>query len=310
VPDYLCREVQVPVLNRRGIRYQYYPVKEDLWISPEELYAMLTPDTAAVLLINYYGLRDHREVARSIRNYNPSIQIIEDNSQAFYGMVSQDPEDHWADFAFSSFQKSFAIPDGGWVRSREKLKSMIPESASQQGLDYLLGAILKHDYLKIPDSEGKKVELERQFLQLYDVAAEKVPDAAVKMTALSYRLLERYPHDTWVIKRRENYHFLLTAIQDISQIQPISPDLHDMQVPLFLPIRAPVAGREQLRSFLRQQQIYCPVHWHLIPELDRSIQNRAYELSQSILSLPIDHRLEFSDLDRLARTIRGFWRNQ
>ena len=308
MPEYLCGEAQIPVLKQQGIRYQYYPVAEDLTLPQEQLVSMLTPDTGAVLMINYFGLRDHGAVASQIRAYNPAIQIIEDNAQAFYSMANQTLEEHWADFSFSSFLKSFAVPDGGCIRSKRPLKTLIPEPPSQQGVAYLLGGILKHEYLNPPAYAPRIPELEGNFLELFDVAAKEVPEAPVGMTALSCALVERYPFADWIQRRRDNYHFLLAAIQNIQQVRPISSALQEGQTPLFLPIRVAATDRDALRSYLRQQQIYCPVHWSLIHELDKPEHPHARKLSQTLLSLPIDHRLEFHDMERLAQNIKDFWR--
>ena len=310
MPEYLCGEAQIPVLRQMGVRYQYYPVLGNLTISTEDLVSMLTPDIGAVLMINYFGLRDHGEVANQIRAYNPNIQIIEDSAQAFYGMANQTPENHWADFTFSSFLKSFAVPDGGCVRGKSRLKSVIPEPSSSQGVSYLLGGLLKHEYLNPDAYTMQPPELERHFIELFVAAEKEVPEVPVRMTALSCALLERYPLEEWMQRRKDNYRFLLAAIQDIPQIRPIFGDLQEAQVPLFLPIRVAASDRDALRLFLRQQRIYCPVHWPLIPELDGPKHHRAQELAQTLLSLPIDHQLGFSDLERLVQNIINFWRRK
>jgi GDP/UDP-N,N'-diacetylbacillosamine 2-epimerase (hydrolysing) len=310
MPDYLCGEAQIPVLKQQGINYQYYPVSENLTISPEDVISLLTPETGAVLMINYFGLRDHFEVASKIRAYNPDIQIIEDNSQAFYGMANQTPEEHWADFSFSSFLKSFAIPDGGCVRSKHRLKSLIVEPSSRQGVAYLLGGMIKHEYLNPSAYNEANTYSDVRYLELFDKASKEVPESSVRMTALSHALLERYPLEDWVQCRRKNYRFLMDALKAIPQVCLITDDLQSAEVPLFLPIRVAATDRNGLRDFLRQQQIYCPVHWPLIPELDNLEHHRACELSQTILSLPIDHRLDFIDLERLVQSIISYWRNK
>lgn len=308
MPEYLCGEAQVPVLKQQNVRYHYYPVSENLTVDPGKLAALLTPETGAVLLINYFGLRDHGAVASRIRAYNPNIQIIEDNAQSFYNMAVQAPENHWADFTFSSFLKSFATPDGGCVRSKRQLTTEVPEPPSQQGVAYLLGGMLKQAHLNPPARGGCRTDLESYFLERFDVAAREVPEAPVKMSALSRALMERYPFGKWMRIRRDNYQYLLAAIQDIPQIRPITGDLLEGQVPLFLPVRVAAADRDGLRAYLRQNQIYCPAHWPLIPELNKPEYRGASELSQTLLSLPVDHRLGFGDLDRLSQNIRDFWR--
>ena len=307
MPDYLCGDAQIPVLKQQGINYKYYPVSKYLKISSDDMISLLTPETGAVLMINYFGLRDHVEVADKIRSYNPDICIIEDDSQAFYSMANQNPDEYWADFSFTSFLKSFAIPDGGCVRSKYRLKSPINESLSGQGIAYLLGGILKHEYLNSA-STTENAGLEKNYLDLFDAAAKDVSETPVSMTAVSLALLERYPFEDWIKRRRDNYSFLLNALQSIPQVQSITNKLKNTEIPLFLPIRVAKTERNELRAYLREQQIYCPVHWPLIQELDNLEHSCVQELSQTILSLPIDHRIGFKDLDRLVQSMKSFWR--
>lgn len=309
MPEYLCGEAQIPVLKQQSIRYHYYPVAPDLTISAADLMPTVGPDVGAVLMINYFGLRDHGAIAKEIRARNPAIQIIEDCTQAFYGMADQTAEAHWADFSFSSFLKSFAIPDGGCVRSkRALLTTAIPTPSSRQGVAYLLGGILKHEYLNPPASAPSNTELEERYLDLFATAANEVPEAPVGMTALSRSLMDRYPFEDWIQRRRANYRFLMSAIEDVPHIRTISGGLANNQTPLFLPVRVDATERDALRAFLRQQQIYCPVHWPLIPELDKPEHRGAQELSQTLLSLPIDHRLAPADLERIVNGLSDFWR--
>lgn len=308
MPDYLCGDAQIPVLGQQGIRYRFYPVSDDFTISATAMGARLTPEIGAVLMINYFGLKDHRALATQIRAYNPAIQIIEDNSQAFYGMARQVTPEHWADFSFSSFGKSFCLPDGGCVRAKQALKTSVPEPSSRQGVAALLGAILKHEYLNAPAHAAQTQEHEQRFLELFDTAAREVCEAPARMTALSYALMERYPFADWMQRRRDNYRHLAAAIRDIPQLRPVFGDLEQDQVPLFLPVRVSATMRDALRTHLRGQAIYCPVHWPLVPELDQPAHRAAKELSQTLLSLPIDHRLDLSDIERLAQSIKAFWR--
>lgn len=311
MPEYLCGEAQIPVLKQQSIRYRYYPISPDLTISAEDLIPLLGPDVGAVLMINYFGLRDHGAIAKEIRARNPAIQIIEDCAQAFYGMADQTAEEHWADFSFSSLLKSFAIPDGGCVRSKRGLKTAaIPAPSSGQGVAYLLGGILKHEFLNPPAYATSNAELEERYLELFTAAANEVPEAPVGMTALSRALMDRYPSADWIQRRRANYRYLMSAIENVPHIRAISGRLSDNQIPLFLPVRVPAAERDALRAVLRQQRIYCPVHWPLIPELDKPEHRGAQELSRTLLSLPIDHRLGRVDLERLASGISDFWRKK
>ena len=65
-----------------------------------------------------------------------------------------------------------------------------------------------------------------------------------------------------------------------------------------------VEERNALRSYLTRRQIYCPVHWPL-PASWRS--QTAINLSNTLISIPIDQRYWDYEVENVARTVREFF---
>ena len=116
LPDYLCSSILVPI-QKLGLEYSFYPIDEQLELQKNS-FAELYKKDAAVLLINYYGLQDLSVQINSIRGIDEKAIIIEDDVQAYYEFKK--PLDD-IDFKFTSLRKTFAVPDGGLVKTKYNL---------------------------------------------------------------------------------------------------------------------------------------------------------------------------------------------
>lgn len=313
MPEYLCGEAQIPVLNAREVNYKYYRVSKNLTISFDDIRPLLGPETHAVVLINYYGLSDHTTLASKIKEYNPSIYLLEDCSQAFYSLANNDPIKHWADYSYCSFLKSVPVPDGGCVRGKKPFaQNIISLPKGNQGIEYLIGGLIKNHYLSEIDryDELSGIEIQNSYLNYFEAAAELVPENSTGMSALSQKMMSYFPYKEWAKRRIENYHYLEGLLTDCPFVKPIFGNLDEDKVPLFFPVIVSDGQRDNLRAFLRSKNIYCPVHWPLIPELNNSEHPNAAFLSHAILSLPVDHRLDNGDMKRMTDSIVEYWRNK
>ena len=116
LPDYLCSSVLVPVKDL-DLEYAYYPINELLVLEDETFKSLYTNNTA-VLLINYFGLQDLSYQIETIKNIDEKAIIIEDDVQAYYEFKKQLDG---VDFKFTSLRKTFAVPDGGLVKTKHHL---------------------------------------------------------------------------------------------------------------------------------------------------------------------------------------------
>lgn len=77
---------------------------------------------------------------------------------------------------------------------------------------------------------------------------------------------------------------------------------HD--TPLFVPVWIQSGIRDNLRRYLIEHSIYCPVHWPL-SDL-HIICDEAKQLYQSELSLVCDQRYVHFDMYRIVETIKNY----
>ena len=80
-----------------------------------------------------------------------------------------------------------------------------------------------------------------------------------RMSEASYRILADTDLLSAAEKRKSNARFLIDALHNLG-IEPMLP-LTDDCVPLFVPIE--IERRDEIRRALRENGIFCPVHWPL-----------------------------------------------
>ena len=117
LPDYCFRSIVQSVCDA-GYRTCFYHIEETLIPDLDDLLLQIR-EHQVVLLINYFGLLDLRDVVEHCRERNPDIFIIEDDVQNFYRYGVGN-----VDVSFDSFRKWFPVPDGSRVivNSRRGLK--------------------------------------------------------------------------------------------------------------------------------------------------------------------------------------------
>jgi dTDP-4-amino-4,6-dideoxygalactose transaminase len=76
-------------------------------------------------------------------------------------------------------------------------------------------------------------------------------------------------------------------------------------VPLAFPVVVEGGVRDALREFLRQRDLFCPVHWPASDE--QSPRSTGARLAATMLSLPVDQRYDAGQLARLVDAVREFF---
>jgi len=74
-------------------------------------------------------------------------------------------------------------------------------------------------------------------------------------------------------------------------IKPLYSNMDRGEVPLAFPVVVKRKLRNQLKAFLAEYNIFCPIHWDLNQKYLNELSKDDYCLSQSILSIPIDQRV-------------------
>lgn len=286
-PDYLCESVyQMAEKNQMGI--EFYELDEQLNPDLKDIENKYDA-TKAVLLINYFGLKDCKAMVGQLRGIHQEMVILLDNVQAPYEMLNETD----ADYTFSSFRKAFPVADGSWVLSKE---GGLPQyDKVNEFAQYKIAA----SYLKaIRDQHLFNDEV---YLDLFHKGEVKIDDDyQTDMTQMSKDILANMEWNRWAILRKRNAEIILEGLKVLG-ISPIIP-LRENAVPLFIPVR--LVNRDKVRKAMFANNIFLPVHWPVEDAYKNSLK-RGSDLAAHELSIIVDQRYTVSDMKRILNILEN-----
>ena len=278
LPDYLCGSVLIPV-KALNLECTFYSINELLELEIA-FFERLYKKNSAVFLINYFGLKDLSDQIKDIRGFDESAIIIEDDVQAYYEFKK--PLDG-VDFKFTSLRKTFAVPDGGLVKTKFKLP--VAEVPNTFGQYKAAAALLKSM------REGNFND--NIYLEMFEKGETLIDDELeCGMSLIAEKLYSFVDEERVKVRRLNNAKHLLEHLKVLG-IKPLLP-LTDNHVPLFIPVV--LKNRDKVRKAMFQKEIFCPVHW----PLEGLNLQRGKIMAEQELSLIIDQRYGKGDMDLLA----------
>ncbi len=282
LPDYLCSSVLVPIKGL-GLEHSFYPIDEQLELIESE-FSKLYIKGSVILLINFFGLKDLSSQIKFIREIDENAIIIEDDVQAYYEfMKSLDG----VDFKFTSLRKTFAVPDGGLVKTKHHLPKVTTPNTFGQ---YKAAAALLKSM-----REGNFND--QIYLELFEKGESLIDNEQdCGMSQIAEKLYSFTNEDHVKVRRLNNARYLIDELKKIG-IEPLLL-LNEDHVPLFVPII--LKNRDEVRKALFQKEIYCPVHW----PLDGMELKRGEQMSKEELSLIIDQRYGRKEMDEIISVIK------
>lgn len=282
LPDYLCSSI-VDTIKQVGLSVKFTSLTKDLVFDINELKNNILSNDV-VLVINYFGLQNVNLQIDLIKTIAPQCPIIEDDVQAFFHFWDYSSK---ANFRFTSLRKSFAIPDGGLVQSREPLYTTHDEN--NFSIYKIAGGILK-------SLSPSNAEIEQTFLELLAKGESLIQkDIRKTMSIQSKNLFETENISYSQIRRKENADVILKGIEELG-IKTIIP-VNKTHTPLFVPIY--LNNRNKIRKILAENQIYCPVHW---PLKNLPLQ-MGKEMEEHELSIVIDQRYGKKEMNKILKII-------
>ena len=282
LPDYLCSSLLVPV-KELGLDYAFYPINETLELEPSSFQPLYNNGTA-VLLINYFGLQDLSSQIKVIRGIDDKAIIIEDDVQAYYEFIK--PLDG-VDFKFTSLRKTFAVPDGGLVKTKYHLPRVTTPNTFGQ---YKAAAALLKSMREGNFNDQIYLELFEKGESLIDSEQE------CGMSLIAEKLYSFMNEEHVKVRRLNNAEYLVEQLEKIG-IKPLFPLLED-HVPLFVPVV--LKNRDSVRKAMFKQDIFCPVHW----SSEGMSVKRGEVMSKTELSLIIDQRYGRKEMDEILSLIK------
>lgn len=281
LPDYLCDTILVPV-RKLDFEYTFFPLNDKLELEQDK-FKEVYKKNVAVLLINYFGLQDLTEQIAIIRNIDADAIIIEDDVQAYFEFKKPLGD---VDFKYTSLRKTFAIPDGGLVKTEHPLP--VIDKPNTFGQYKAAAALMK------AMREGNFDD--NVYLDISKIGGSKIDDELdCSMSLVSERLYACLDEEDVKSRRQKNSKCLVKKLSDegIQTLLPVSED----KVPLFVPIY--LENRDEVRKRMFHNEIFCPVHWPLTGmKVQKGLEMAAHELS-----LVVDQRYNEDDMNTIISLI-------
>jgi len=290
LPDWLC-ESMIDAVRKTRIDYGFYCLGNDLRMDVELFVKRNRPvnENDVIVLVNYFGLVDVESTINQLRKCGVYSVIIEDDVQALFSFIDNKP--YTADYRFTSLRKSIATPDGGLVKTQKSMPVAIQNNTFAPLK--LKGALLK--------SSATEEGADEVYLKCFEEGEELIEENYDSMmSSVSQSIFKNINLDKVAACRKRNAQFLVAKLQELD-ITPIVP-INNNCVPLFVPIV--INNRDDLRRTLRQNAIYCPVHWPLRDDMKN--MDRGSFMAENELSLVIDQRYSIEDMQCIADVIKNW----
>jgi hypothetical protein len=298
LPSYICESVIMPFI-KQGYTCYFYDINKDLSPKKESLNIYVKSKIGIVLHMGYFGFPTNNNIKKQITQFkDKGTIIVEDLTHTLFSKYNRFMEN---DYYVASLRKWTGLPTGGFLASKN---SIFRETLCEHSTfyNYRKEALIM---------KGKYIELNREDLKEKYLAMFKIGETILNkdnnpylIDSLSRTIIQKLNIKNLILKRRQNFSFLLSALNNIPEVTSVFNKLPDDICPFFFPIYVE-KGREIFRNKLIDKKVYCPVHWPTPPQihLSKSISKRIYE---SIMSLPCDQRYGNEEMQRIVDIIKRF----
>ena len=291
VPDYYCMDV-VHTINKTGINIIRYQDNPTIFDDQENISQMSFKDGDVLLRINFFGLRSFRS------NNKIKIPVIEDHT---HGLFSDWALSSDADWCFSSIRKSLPVADGGvlWSPTNNTINIKTKHTTKEHHelvKNRYLAMKIKSQYFLNKNSVSKN-----KYLQLFKETEEYFtnnPSSLISPGTLS--LLNKIPHNIDDSKRL-NFKYLIPKL-DQHYYKVLIPE-SDQTVFSLAIILESQSIRDDFRSYLIKNNIYPTILWKLNKNIS---SDKSLLVSNRILSIHIDFRYNFYDLDTISEILNSY----
>ena len=294
-PAYSCWSMIAP-FEFSGWDIVFYRLNKDLTIDKDflaDLLPAVRPD--AVLTMNFYGSSSTQCAISIVKAFDDRITVFEDFSHCTFCLERIYNE--MVDFYVTSIRKSVGICDGALLLSKEPTdRKYIDTGEPEFGKVRLDAQRQKGRYAITKSSEDKDNFLAK--LRRGEVMIDKL-DGVHPISEVSMKMLETTNGEEIAFARRENMKHLWGELKcEVKMIPGLEKCFEG--APFSLPIL--VENRDEVQKILAKKGVYAPVLWPIDDRARMVCENSAY-ISDHMLSLPIDQRYGWDDIEDIARIV-------
>lgn len=331
VPAYNCGSEIDPLLHH-GLTIVPYRVSRSAQIDVKDICSRVSRRTRAVYVTHYFGFPQRlEEIVHFCRERG--LFLVEDCALALFSRDGDGFVGRVGDVAVFSLRKTVPVPDGGAVVLNNPslqmvgvleqpslapvLAALIPSlgrsaerwshiewlgiERAYRSVKYGINRLYKERRPSSTQGEFVKVGgVDRPSLSWQDHYDPRISHWA--MSRISRRIIANINPQEVVARRRANFQYLLEALCDVAQVEPLFEQLPEGVCPTVFPILTD--RRFHLYAGLTERRIdaiewwsgYHPgICWDEFPE--------ASYLKAHIVALPVHHELDRDDMAYIASTV-------
>ena len=155
-----------------------------------------------------------------------------------------------ADYYFGSLRKWAGFYTGGYAWGFKNPLQQFPENP-----EYVR---LRREAMEAKKAYINGISDSKDFLEMFEKAEDMLDHCSIER-ADGRDCESAFKLDVNFVKQRRQYNasILLEAFEHVA----IFKDFKEYDCPMFVPIMVPHGLRDNLRNYLKDHQIYCPIHW-------------------------------------------------
>jgi hypothetical protein len=255
-------------IKKLKIPYQFYTIDEHLDPVPD----FIVQEQECLLYINYFGIKNL--TSERLKNTYPNL--ILDNSQAFFSPPMPGID------TFYNCRKFFGVPDGAYLYTESPVRLKMEKDYSYERCLHLLKSIDKGTEKAYPDFVEDDHKLSNCPLR--------------KMSALTQRMMSSIDYQYCSLRRNSNFFYLH---EHLAEVNDYVLDSTVINGPMIYPL---VIKNPSVRKNLIANKVYIATYW---PNVLQWTTKKMYEhyLSTNLVALPIDHRFNHGDMQRIVQLI-------
>ena len=292
LPSFLCHTI-VDAVKKTGCKYKFYPIDINLELEDAHFIETLTPGDL-VIIIDYFGLNPNLELTKKIQQKG-ATSLLDLSHASLKPSINVN-----ADITLYNPRKSTGIPSCALLVSKGStgdtrlfsIKTTPPDSnLEKQALE---APKLRSEW----DNKRNYCDSQQWFKQGKKLESMMpIGNIGVSMSFIEL-FIESSSRQTVEAKiRRDNYNLLLSSFSNIALFKKIPDDSAPLGFPVYL------QKRDKIQQTLYKNKIFCPVHWPLKDVVDSNFIS-AHKLSDHILTIPCDQRLNLNDMTQVVSSLK------
>lgn len=321
MPSYNCGS-EIDPFHAYGVKVVFYPVDRQAQVNQDAIQELCGPRTRAVYVTHYFGW-GHNIKAFYAWCRERNIKVIEDCALALFSLGEEGYLGSNSDAAVFSLKKFLPVPDGAVLVLRDAFdleKVTLKRPGTLKTIRNLLPFVKSNTISMLSSFEMYRRSQRGTEVSGGSLASQCETDPPTcppmpedyyfdmrfrnwRMSQVSSGILRRINPEQVLVRRRENYSYLLERLRDVPHFAPLFDGLPPGVCPLGLV--AVVPNRRSLVNALADLGIPAFPWWEgYHRSFDWSAFPDARFLKDSVVCLPINEFLRKRHMDHIAASVK------